>query len=376
LDLAARLIAESSVVLKNEGDVLPLSKSDRVGLAGSEACSSDPLATAGGSGWNGFACNDVPKINVKDGIANLPGSPIVQCSDSGAGADIVVVVVAPEKASEGSDRSTLQLHGGDIDLIKRLSQAGKKVVVVINAPGPMITSTWDSGVAAILITWLPGQQNGRGIAMALYADGHEASGRLPFTFPKCQTAVCSGGDERASVALGEARGEYTEKALIGYRWYHANKKEVSYAFGYGLFAYGAATMLYGGVQASRGIGNSVDVSVTLSHTGPRAGDDVPQLYLSFPSSVPGDANSKPEWVLKGFQKRRVEPHKPLPLVFTLWERDLSYWDDAPGRSLWVCATGSFRVCVGANAVDAIKDPSSDSCTTFASPCSEETSMVI
>eukprot|EP00959_Pyramimonas_sp_CCMP1952_P217615 4551433-Pyramimonas_sp.AAC.1 len=61
------------------------------------------------------------------------------------------------------------------------------VVVVMNAPGPMITSTWDEGVDAILMTWLPGTQNGAGIAKALYNDGYEASGRLPFTFPKCSS---------------------------------------------------------------------------------------------------------------------------------------------------------------------------------------------
>jgi len=92
------------------------------------------------------------------------------------------------------------------------------------------------------------------------------------------------------------------------------------------------------------------------------------LYLSFPSSIPGDAKSKPEWVLKGFEKKLVRPDEPVTVSFQLSERDLSYWDDAPGRSLWVCAPGEFRVCVGANSRDAI-DPQKGSCTSFSSPCS-------
>jgi len=108
----------------------------------------------------------------------------------------------------------------------------------------MITNTWDKDVAAMMVSWLPGQQNGRGIAMALYNEGYEASGRLPFTWPLCRTEECTEADERASVALGdqiENNGyyEFKEKALIGYRWYHANSVEVNYPFGFGLFAYGS-----------------------------------------------------------------------------------------------------------------------------------------
>merc|ERR1711972_830737 len=121
-------------------------------------------------------------------------------------------------------------------------------------------------------------------------------------------------------------------------------------------------------------GSGVSVTCELQHGGPRAGHDVPQLYLSFPSSIPGDANSKPEWVLKGFSKKLVRPNEAVTASFDLTERDLSYWDDAPGRSLWVCAQGEFRVCVGANARDAV-DPLKGSCTSFLSPCSPEPLLV-
>merc|ERR1712039_578479 len=193
-------------------------------------------------------------------------------------------------------------------------------------------------------------------------------------FPKCKTAACTKTDELDSVQFGNDIANkqdrvYAEKALIGYRWYHAKGISVSYPFGFGLFAYGTAEMKYSkaAVQAK---GSGVSVTVELRHTGPRAGHDVPQLYLSFPSSIPGDANSKPEWVLKGFSKKSVKPNETVMASFHLTERDLSYWDDAPGKSLWVCARGEFRVCVGANARDAV-DPRKGSCTSFMSPCSPE-----
>merc|ERR1711972_390543 len=256
---------------------------------------------------------------------------------------------------------------------------GKKVVVVMNAPGPMITSTWDTEASAILVSWLNGQQNGRGVAMALYGETHEASGRLPFTFPRCTTAACTKADELDSVQFGNDIANkqdrvYSEKALIGYRWYHARGISVSYPFGFGLFAYGTAEMQYS-KAAVRAQGSGVSVTCELRHSGPRAGHDVPQLYLSFPSSVPGDSNSKPEWVLKGFSKVLVRPNEAVTASFQLTERDLSFWDDAPGRSLWVCATGEFRVCVGANSRDAV-NPQKGSCTSFVSPCSHEPQLLV
>lgn len=248
----------------------------------------------------------------------------------------------------------------------------------MNAPGPMITNTWDSIVDALIVSWLPGQQNGRGIAMALYNEDYEASGRLTFTFPKCNTAACTQADELASVPLGNkiANNEYykfEEKALIGYRWYHAHRVEPNFPFGFGLFAYGSAEIKYSSpsvsVDSSTG---AVKVMAKVAHSGPRAGKDVMQLYLSFPASVPGDAASKPEWVLKGYTKKTVKPNEKVAVTFPLTVRDLSYWDDAPGASHWVCAKGEFRVCIGANARDAI-DVATGACTSFMYSCPATTS---
>jgi len=378
LQLAQRIVAESTTVLKNTDGLLPLSKTTSVALVGAQACASDPLAIAGGSGWNGMACQDVHKKNVKEGLHGL-GVNSVSCPDNGGHnskadtADVVVAVVVPAKASEGSDRETLQLSGSDTQLIKSYTQQGKKVIVAMNAPGPMITSTWDSGVSGLLVSWLPGVVNGDGIARALLNETYEASGRLPVTFPKCSTDACSIQDERASVALGDEIGDksyyhHREKALIGYRWYHAKGLEVSYPFGYGLFAYGKSSIAYFGAKAEAGADSSMSVTVTLENTGAFSGRDVPQLYLKFPDSVPGDANSKPEWQLKGFQKVSITSGASVDVSFSLSVRDMSYWDDAPGMSKWVCASSQFTACVGANARDAIV-PEQGSCATFASPCS-------
>jgi len=171
--------------------------------------------------------------------------------------------------------------------------------------------------------------------------------------------------------MGGSKSYYhhKEKALIGYRWYHAQQREVSYPFGFGLFAYGRSAIEYSGAKSEAGADNMI-VTCSLRNTGEFSGHDVPQLYLKFPSSVPGDANSKPEWVLKGFEKVSVSAGVAVDVEFPLTIRDLSYWDDAPGKSMWICATGEFTACVGANARDAIL-PDQGSCVTFQSPCTAE-----
>lgn len=380
LQLAGRIVAESTTVLKNVGSVLPLKTGSSVALIGEQACASDPLAIAGGSGWNGMACQDVHKVNVRDGMKNI-GVAEVYCPDQGDhgnsradSADVVVAVVVPSKASEGSDRSTLQLKAEDAQLIRKYANAGKKVVVAMNAPGPMITSTWDAAVVGLIVSWLPGVANGNGIAQALFDNTYSASGRLPVTFPKCSTEACSIQDERASVALGndidnKAYYHHSEKALIGYRWYHAKNLEVSYPFGFGLFAYGRSQVNYTGAE-SKEDGQGVKITCQLKNVGEFPGKDVPQLYLSFPKSVPGDANSKPEWVLKGFKKVPLVAGSSESVSFPLSVRDLSYWDDAPGQSKWVCATGDFKACIGANSRDALL-LGQGTCVTFASPCGKE-----
>lgn len=370
------------MVLKNTGDVLPLSTTSSIALVGAQACNTDPLAIAGGSGWNGMACQEVNKANVKDGIRRL-GINSLSCPDqadhgnsAAETADIVVAVVTPAKASEGSDRETLQLSQADTQLIKRYANAGKKVVVAMNAPGPMITSTWDANVAGLLVSWVPGVANGDGIAQALYNHTYEASGRLPVTFPKCSTEACTLQDERASVHLGDKIADksyyhHDEGSLIGYRWYHAQNREVSYPFGFGLFAYGRSTVAYSDArQAVHGEG--VKVHVNLQTSGQYSGTDVPQLYLKFPESVPGPAEYKPEWVLKGFRKIRVSPGNAVEASFGLTKRDFSYWDEAPGQSKWVCASGNFVACVGSNSRDAVNGQGA--CVTFASPCGEQPTL--
>merc|ERR1712194_398681 len=80
LALAGRIIAEATAVLKNEGMVLPLSDGQKVALVGKQACSDDALAQGGGSGWNGYACNQVSKLNVKQGIAAITKGKAAQVS--------------------------------------------------------------------------------------------------------------------------------------------------------------------------------------------------------------------------------------------------------------------------------------------------------
>lgn len=76
-------------------------------------------------------------------------------------------------------------------------------------------------------------------------------------------------------------------------------------------------------------------------------------------------------MLKGFTKVLVEPKKSVQVMFNLSSRDVSYWDDSKGKSKWVCASGKFTACVGANARDAVLDPKGPNCVEFEPSCDED-----
>ena len=87
--------------------------------------------------------------------------------------------------------------------------------------------------------------------------------------------------------------------------------------------------------------------------------------------IPGPPEARPEWQLKGFRKvAALAPGAPQRASFVLGPRELSYWDDAPGASQWICAKGTFRACIGPNAIDAVAQgaDAGGACTTFESPC--------
>ncbi|GLZ05265.1 beta-glucosidase [Actinomadura sp. NBRC 104412] len=227
-----------------------------------------------------------------------------------ADAAIVVVGTNDEVESEGYDRTTLVLPGRQDDLVSAVAAVNPRTVVVVNAGAPVLMP-WRNEVAAILWSWLPGQEGGDAIADVLTGLA-EPGGRLPTTFPVTETGVLS------PVPGPDGTLEYAEGTAIGYRYYAP--EDVAYPFGHGL---GYTTWEYESVTAS-GPGGTAEV--TVRNTGDRAGREVVQCYASAPS-LP--------LRLAGFAVADAAPGETVTVTVSLDER----------------LTGPYRLDIGRSIAD-------------------------
>jgi beta-glucosidase len=245
--------------------------------------------------------------------------------------DVAVVVVGCN-ASEGSDRTSLSLDGNQDALISAVAGVNTKTIVVVYAPC-QILMPWanTANVASILYGGIPGQEQGNALAKVLFGDINP-SGKLPFTIALNDTDyVPSGPGTGSSVP-------YSENLLVGYRGFDSRGVTPLYPFGHGL---SYTTFSYTNLSASL-----TQVSFTLTNTGTRAGAEIAQLYLGFPSEA-----GEPPKQLKGFQKVTLGAGASQTVTFTLTPDDLSIWKVTPTNKYWAITTGTYSVYVGSSSRD-------------------------
>lgn len=243
--------------------------------------------------------------------------------------DVAVVVVGCN-ATEGSDRSTLALPGTQDGLISAVAGANSKTIVVVYAPC-QILMPWatNSNVTSILYGGVPGQEQGNALAKVLFGDINPA-GKLPFTI------AVNTSDYVPSAPGTGSTVPYSENLLVGYRGFDSRGVTPLYPFGHGL---SYTSFSYTNLSAT-----SSSVSFTLTNTGSRAGAEVAQLYLGFPTSA-----GEPPKQLKGFKKVSLGAGASQVVTFPLTSEDLSTWDTINKR--WVVAAGTHSVYVGSSSRD-------------------------
>eukprot|EP00992_Anisonema_acinus_P003657 TRINITY_DN1358_c0_g1_i1.p1 TRINITY_DN1358_c0_g1~~TRINITY_DN1358_c0_g1_i1.p1 ORF type:complete len:658 (-),score=111.17 TRINITY_DN1358_c0_g1_i1:45-2018(-) len=330
--LCREIAAKSAVLLKNDG-LLPLNTSLRsVAVIGKPA--KTPVSGGGGSGSVVPSYQSSILVALQD---RLPGAQIVynEGSDAkaaaaaAASADIAIVVDATDSC-EGSDRTTLALPNAD--LISAVGKAQPLTIAVAIAPGAILTD-WSADVAAALVSFLPGQEEGNGIVDVLFGDGNH-SGRLPLSFPNTNNDVGFTKQNWPGVNLHSI---YSEKLNVGYRWYTAHGVKPAFPFGHGLTY---TTFAYSDLDTSL----PETIKATIKNTGARAGTEVAQLYVRFPASA-----GEPPLQLKGFVPVTLSPGDSSTVTFRLSPGDLSIWDTA--SHTYVTQHGTFSVFVGASSAD-------------------------
>lgn len=361
--VAREAAAAGIVLLKNEQAVLPIDPqtggpiavigefartpryqgggSSRVNPTGLESALDSLRAALSGRRELRFA----PGFEIGSGSGSESGSErsdpelVAEAARVAAGAEVVILFLGlpPAYESEGFDRTHMNLPAAQLRLLAEIAAVNSNVVVVLSNGSPVLVADWEHQARALVEGWLLGQAGGSALADVLL--GHTSpSGKLAETIPR---------RFEDNPALGNFPGEhhvvrYGEGLLIGYRWYDARRLEVSYPFGHGL---SYTEFDYTDLQVTLGASIGAEVSLTLTNTGPRAGAEVVQVYVSDPVA----GVFRPVQELRAFAKVSLQAGESRRVTLELDDRAFAYWHSGVGD--WVIEGGEFEVRIGSSSRD-------------------------
>lgn len=365
-DLAREAAERSMVLLRNEGDILPLDPGRLESIALIGPFVDDRREILGP--WS-FDFRDNETVTILDGIRGRVGDGIDvlhapgvrrahrvfpsmfdqfpghepdpqpdfddegefrKAIDLAASSDVAVVVLGEwqNMIGENASRSTLELPGRQVELLQAVVATGTPVALLLMSGRPL-DLRWATGhVPAILQIWYPGTQGGHAVARVLFGDV-SPGGKLPFTWPRSVGQV--------PLIASHTRSHQPEKQGERY-WDEASTP--LFPFGHGL---GYTTFAYRDLRVSPETlraGESTTVSVQVTNTGDRPGDEVVQLYIH---QHYGTA-SRPAREVKGFRRVTLDAGETQTISFTLGPDELRYWNAA--RRDWVIDPATFDVWVG------------------------------
>jgi len=352
---AAREIAARSIVLlKNEKHVLPLAKSVKsVALIGPLADSQKDMIGS----WTGDGRAE-DAITLLQGLkSKLPQAKINYAKGCEIGcdraegfeeavraareSDVVILAVgeSAEMSGEAASRTSLDLPGRQLDLVRAVQATGKPTTVVLMNGRPLTINWIAENTPAILETWFAGTQAGNAIADVLFGDVNPG-GKLPVTFPRAVGQIPLYYNHFNTGRPPDSNNKYTSK-YTDVPW------TPLFPFGYGL-SYTQFKITNLQLSAPRIPANGkLTVSVDVENVGKRAGDEVVQLYIrDVVASV-----ARPVKELKGFERVRLEPGMKRRVDFALNPEQLGFYN----RKLrFVVEPGEIKVMVGPNSQDLIE----------------------
>jgi len=307
----ARIAAEqSAVLLKNDGNILPLNEEQKIAIVGDMA----KAMRYQGSGSSHI--NPTRLVHPAD---------VLESSASVEQADVAVVFAGlpPEYESEGFDRENMKMPQEQVKLIEETAAKNPNTVVVLFSGAP-VEAPWADKVKAILYMGLPGQAGGEAVKNLLYGIANP-SGKLAETWP------IKYDDCPSSAYYPQWDAQYREGIYVGYRYYDKADVPVRWKFGFGLS--------YTGFAYSNPKIDGETVRITVANTGSRAGAEVIQFYVS----PPQDGIHRPVKELKRFAKVFLEPGESREISFNLDDRCFAVWDNG-----WKVPPGRYTILAGGN----------------------------
>ena len=355
--VARQVAQEGMVLLKNENHTLPLevSKLRNIAVIGQNAIR---LHAHGGdsSGIKAFY-----EITPLQGILNRAGKDVNITFSEGygkpGGADLASRAIAAAQSAdvviyvgglnhdkgfdcEGADRADMKLPYGQDELIRKVTAANPKTIVVLE--GTIVEmEAWRDEVPAILEAWYPGMEGGNALAGILFGDINP-SGKLPATFPKKLA-------DSPAHALGNYPGTngtvtYQEGLLVGYRWFDRKNIEPEFPFGFGL---SYTTFEYSNLKLVPGDGTTemLTAQFEVANTGASEGAEIAQLYVHQKNAT----QPRPERELKGFQKIRLRAGERQTVSIRLDKGAFAFYD--ADRKCWAVEKDEFQIEVGSSSRD-------------------------
>jgi beta-glucosidase len=252
---------------------------------------------------------------------------------------IIAVGESADMSGEAASRSSLDLPGRQLDLVKAIQATGKPTVVVLMNGRPLTINWIAQNTPAILETWFAGSQAGNAIADVLFGDVNPG-GKLPVTFPRSVGQIPLYYNHKNTGRPPDAKNKYTSKYLDE-AW------TPLFPFGYGLSytQFKIANLQLSAPQVP--LNGKVTVSVDVENTGKRSGDEVVQLYIrDVTASI-----TRPVKELKGFQRITLQPGERKRVEFVLTAEQLGFWNR---EMRFTVEPGEFMVMVGANSEDLLE----------------------
>lgn len=342
--LARKAASESAVLLKNEGNILPLKPGARVALIGDFAF--DPRYQGAGSSLVNATALDKMAELIGEYDLVLAGSSkgyirtgeedavlAKEAVDLARSSDVVLYCFGLDELSEseGIDRTHMRIPQNQISLLEALARVNKNVVGILSA-GAAVEMPWHSCLKGLLHGYLYGQA-GAGAMLDILTGKVNPSGRLNETYPLRYEDTPAfryfPGEERNS--------EYREGLYVGYRYYDTGRVRVMYPFGFGL---SYTTFEYRDIKA-----DDTGVTFTVTNAGEADGAEVAQLYVGMK-----DAKVyRPEKELKGFAKIFLKAGESREVKINFDDLTFRYWNVRTDH--WEVEGGVYRIMVGASCAD-------------------------
>ena len=342
--LARKAAEESIVLLKNEDNILPLSKDKKISLVGTLANSADEVTGAWAMGWKKEDC-----VTILDGFNNAGaevsyypcGGPAGDLNEEEIAAacadgDVIVAIVGETTAMSGeaSSKADITLPGRQREMLAKLMDSGKPVVTVFMNGRPLAMG-WEAEHLPVMVeAWHLGIQMGNAVASVLFGD-KAPSGKLSSSFPYVN-GQCPIYYNHPSTGRPAGKSKFTSKYLDA-------PAEALFPFGYGL---SYTTFTYDGLRVEEKE-DHLEICVKVTNTGERAGVEVVQLYMQDVAA----SLVRPVKELKGYKRVELAPGEEKEVSFVLDKKDMGFYDNTGKYRL---EDGLFRIFAGTNSRDALE----------------------